>query len=356
MRPERCKSHPNFLSGAYQAALRYGCLRNECALSVLSKPQRTTVIAELLAVSFMGVVAIAARGSGVSLLLFPELAALSHDVLVRPRGKWASQPIRMIATPTLTAIAGLLVTRHTHYGAIPLLAITLASLAIIRLLRSSIAPAISAGVLPMVLDERHWMYPLAIFIGLAGLVAILSIWRKTLSWMDAAQGESAGETIKDALEADSTNRFWPVTLLVFVLVLALAGQLTGLRFILFPPLIVMAYEILGHPELPGWIERPALFPLVCLITSSVGLLACLSYGGGALGVVVTVSASIILLRVFHLHMPPALAVGLLPFVMTAPNIWYPVSVGIGTAALTAWFLVRGHLQQFARNLVSEKSV
>ena len=55
-------------------------------------------MAEVLAIAFMGGVAAAANESGWSLLLFPELAALSHDVLTRPRGKWASQPIRLIAT------------------------------------------------------------------------------------------------------------------------------------------------------------------------------------------------------------------------------------------------------------------
>jgi hypothetical protein len=322
----------------------------------LSKHQRAILIAELLAVSFMGAVAAAAHGTGVNLLLFPELAALSHDVLTRPRGKWASQPVRMIVTPTLTAIAGLFVTRHAHYGAIPVLLIVLASILIIRLLRSAVAPAISAGVLPMVLDERHWMYPVAICIGLSGLVAILWIWQRYGSSRspEPEQGpeevpEEIEDRIVDALEADSTDRYWLVTLLAFVLTLAVIGQFTGLRFILFPPLIVMAYEIFGHPELPGWMERPALFPLVCFLTASVGLLACRGFEGDPLGVVVTVVVSVLLLRVFRVHMPPALAVGVLPFVMAAPNIWYPVSVGVGTIALTLWFLARIWLQQSLMN-------
>jgi hypothetical protein len=40
----------------------------------------------------------------------------------------------------VTAVVGLLVTRHAHYGAIPVLLIVLACLAIIRLLHSSIGP------------------------------------------------------------------------------------------------------------------------------------------------------------------------------------------------------------------------
>ena len=47
---------------------------------------------------------------------------------------------------------------------------------------------------------------------------------------------------------------------------------------------------------------------------------------------------ILVLRVLDLHVPPALAVALLPMVMNQPTIAYPISVGIGTLLLTLWFL------------------
>ena len=43
------------------------------------------------------------------------------------------------------------------------------------------------------------------------------------------------------------------------------------------------------------------------------------------------------LQVFRVHVPPALAVALLPMVMDAPTLWYPCSVGLGTLTLTLWF-------------------
>jgi hypothetical protein len=58
----------------------------------------------------------------------------------------------------------------------------------------------------------------------------------------------------------------------------------------------------------------------------------------------TVLCSIAIRRAFKVHMPPALAVGLLPFVMTAPNIRYPISVGIGTVALTLCLWGRGYIR------------
>jgi hypothetical protein len=68
-------------------------------------------LAEVLVV---GAIGLAAHLTGIYLLLFPELAALSHDVMTRPRGKWASQPGWIVLTPTLTTVAGLFITRHTN--------------------------------------------------------------------------------------------------------------------------------------------------------------------------------------------------------------------------------------------------
>ncbi|MFP5226700.1 MAG: hypothetical protein ACLGXA_03665, partial [Acidobacteriota bacterium] len=302
----------------------------------MNHERRSILIAELLAVIFMGAVAGAAHWSGVNLLLFPELAALSHDVLTRPRGQWASQPFRLVLTPTLAAVAGLLITRHARYGAISILLIVLAALAIIRLLRSAIGPALSAAVLPMALGERRWSYPLAIAAGLSGLILLLWLWKRFGPAIHVAPRQTNEDAIDDALESESRGRPWLPSLLIFVLILAAAGEVTGLRFLLFPPLVVMAYEILGHPELRDWMQRPALFPVVCFLTALVGLLACRYLGGTVTGVVVAVAVSIVLLRIFRMHMPPALAIGLLPFVMTAPTFWYPLSVGIGTTALSVW--------------------
>ena len=51
-------------------------------------------------------IVVAAQCNGWHYLLFPGLAALSHDVLTRPWGRWASQPGRLIATPVLAAAVG----------------------------------------------------------------------------------------------------------------------------------------------------------------------------------------------------------------------------------------------------------
>jgi nitrogen fixation-related uncharacterized protein len=318
-----------------------------------------TLSAEILVVAYMGVIGLAAHLTGIYLFLFPELAALSHDVLTRPRGKWASQPLRLILTPTLTAAVGLFITRHTSYGAIASAVIALLALVVIKLLRSAIGPAISAGVLPMVLGETSWLYPVSICAGLVGLVVLLWAFRRWGPSFEAASDFTSGGAARhsaavEALEAIPHDRFWVLSLLAFVLVLGAAAQMTGLRFILFPPLIVMAYEIFGHPEVPGWMARPIFFPFVCFLTASIGLFAVHLIHASFVAVMVTTLFSIAVLRAFRVHMPPALAVGLLPFVMTAPNIWYPVSVGLGTIALMLSFWARRYFQNSFDSAAAEE--
>jgi hypothetical protein len=75
-----------------------------------------TIVAEVVVLAFMGLVAFAASKTGLAVILFPELVALSHDVISRPQGKWASQPLRLIVTPTVTAALGLFLTRHLSYN------------------------------------------------------------------------------------------------------------------------------------------------------------------------------------------------------------------------------------------------
>jgi hypothetical protein len=146
--------------------------------TLLRRENLAKLFAEFLAAMFSGGIGFAADTTEISLILFPEIAALAFDVFSRPRGKWATQPLRLIITPTITAALGVIVTRHWEYGAIAITAITLLSLVTIKLLRSNIGAAISAGVLPIVLGTTSWVYPVAIFSGLVVLAATLTLWKQ----------------------------------------------------------------------------------------------------------------------------------------------------------------------------------
>ena len=104
---------------------------------------------ELIALVYIAIIAEIACATGAVYVLFPELGALSHDVMTRPRGTWASAPLLLAITPVLTGVIGIVFTRSLPYGYLSVLLTVAGAITVILALRSPVAPAISAGLLPL---------------------------------------------------------------------------------------------------------------------------------------------------------------------------------------------------------------
>src|SRR5690242_12671657 len=141
---------------------------------------RYQLAGELLALIYIAAIAEIAYATGAFYVLFPELGALSHDVFTRPRGTWANAPLLLAITPVLTGAIGIVFTRALPYGFPSVLLTVAGAVAVIFLLKSPIAPAISAGLLPLTLGVKSWWYPPGILMGTV-LLAVLSIFWKKLS-------------------------------------------------------------------------------------------------------------------------------------------------------------------------------
>ncbi len=318
-----------------------------------SLSRRDRRVAEASCVLYMTGVALAGALTGNPYFLFPELAALSHDVFTRPWGRWARQPILLIVTPALTALVGTIATRLFPYHVFTVLGVVIVSIAIIRLLGSAIAPAISAGVLPLVLGSKSLLYPPSVLLVVIALSITSTLWRARCDRRGPGSVAIAWPDVDDVLESRPQGFAWLVALLAFVAITGTVAQATGLHFILFPPLIVIAYEMFGHPESCPWAVRPLWLPVACTVTALGGFAAVTHLGAGPFAVACTLVWGVLALRVFRIHMPPALAVGLIPFVMDAPTLLYPVSVGGGTLLLTASFLL---FQRVLRNESEEREI
>ncbi len=300
---------------------------------------RSGIVAEFLCVLFFALVVAAANLLQVFYIVFPELAALASDVLLRPRGKWAITPWKLVATPAAGASVGTLIAGHMPYGVIGILLALVATVGVIFALRSTVAPAISAAVLPIVLSVTSWLYPLGVVCTLSVLTGILLVWRASAMGERLIPGEGPDELTVEALESPPKGGWWFPGLLLFVTLVGLTAQITGWRYILFPPLIVMAYEMLGHPETCPWARPPYTFPVACSVAAVVGVQVEKWFGVVPIAAAVVLVAGIAILRLLRLRMPPVLAVGLIPFVIPSPTYLYAVSVCIGTLALTVWFLL-----------------
>jgi hypothetical protein len=292
------------------------------------------IAAEVLALAYIAIVAEVAIATGAFYILFPELGALSHDIFSRPRGSWASAPLLLVITPVLTALLGTLVTRALPYDYVSVMLAAGGGLAIVLVLRSPIAPAISAGLLPLTLGVRSLWYPPGIVFGTILLAVLSSIWKQM---NDQPLQNIASEDEDTAPGGESFWRLLP--LLVLVLAAVFVVKLTNLRFVLFPPLVVIGFEMFLHTKRCPWATRYFALSVVCLLTAAGGLLCRRYLGVGAAGSVFSMAWGILILRLFDLHVPPALAVALLPQVIDSPTVLYPVAVGIGTSLLSGSFVL-----------------
>lgn len=293
----------------------------------------------MCSVGILTVIAAISALPGASLIYFPELAALAYDVFTRPQGAWASALFFLVFTPVVTAVIGILCARWLPYGYVSVLLIVGLSVAVVQGLRSPIAPAISAAVLPLVLGLTSWWYPPAILFGTVFLALLGWAWRTWWGPRMPTVPATRREVVDDLMELSPRRLHWAPALLIFLLAAVTLVKLTGLRLILFPPLVVIAYEMLAHPAICPWAKRPWRLPVACALTALCGCYCALTFGPGMLATALSLLLGIGILRVLDLHIPPALAVALIPQVMEELSWSYPVAVFLGTCLLVVIFFI-----------------
>jgi hypothetical protein len=101
--------------------------------------------------------------------------------------------------------------------------------------------------------------------------------------------------------------------------------------------VVMAYEMFAHPAACPWAGRLWALLLASTLSAVMGVALVGILGTGVVAAVLTLGAGILLLRLLDLHVPPVLAVGLLPFVMPHPDWRLPLAVGGGVLVLIGSF-------------------
>ena len=322
-------------------------LANLWSLRTIKKPdarhddrlQGQTIVSlgpDALVVGFVTTISALAQITGLRFFLFPEIGALSYEILRRPNGAWAKAPAMLMLTPFCAGLIGTITTNLFPYGIFSIIINILFGMAIIRLLKSPITPAISAGLLPLTLGDASWWYPPSLLVG-TGLLAGVSMLQRR---REDGHEDRSGPGVKNHGDAsEGHNASWIPFLCAFFLLAACSASLSGMRFLLFPPLAVIAVEMFAHAPACPWAQRPLLLPAACGLMIVAGLLIVGWLGTGAVAAALTVILGVGVLRVLALHAPPVIAVGLLPFVVPQPDCRYALAVALGTALLTLVFLL-----------------
>jgi hypothetical protein len=210
---------------------------------------------------------------------------------------------------------------------------------ILKLMRSPIAPAISACFLALSLGERSWLYPLAILLGTGSLAVLSSVYRRLFDKGAIHATSSSGDRIDDEIESLPKQFMWVPFFVAVLGVAYLLSMATGIRMVLFPPLVVIAFEMFAHADVCPWAQRPVLLPGVCTLAAAVGVATLATFGPGVASTVLAMLFGVGVLRATHLHAIPALAIGLLPQVMTHADWHFPIAIAMGSTLLTVSFLL-----------------
>jgi FtsH-binding integral membrane protein len=134
------------------------------------------------------------------------------------------------------------------------------------------------------------------------------------------------------------ERWVPVAFVPAVVAVAHLGAQgsPALRFLLVPPLAVLAERASMQPQAPA--TRFASMVVGPTVGALLGTAAAVVLGSGMLAVVLVTLVMVALLRLLHWQMPPTLAISLLPLVLHWRAAAYPLDVLVATGGL--WLTVR----------------
>jgi hypothetical protein len=259
---------------------------------------------------------------GVHAIIFPEGAALAMGVWVLGLHGWTASRWRVLVLPPLCAAAGVLLVDADLPRWLAEIAGATFGLLVLQAADSRLAPALSAGVLPIVFGIEEWSYPVAV---LAICLVIAGLWRLI--------HHSVARRLDDVLPERYPWRVAVAAWLVIVAWILIGGRLLELSaVVLAPPLFVSALEWLGRGDLVvgDGARRWALLVGAGLSGSVAAELISVGWIAGSLAVCATL-AVMWLLATPH---PPALAIALIPQILGSPDVWsYTTSIAAGAGAL-----------------------
>lgn len=281
----------------------------------------------LLPAAFVALITVLARWLHSPTVLFPELAALAAVVLPQPQAPWSKVPLQLVLAPFLTAGIGQLCLWLLPWWPLTVLVSVALSIGLVRWLRSPLVPALSCGLGPWAFQLHSLSFAPSLLVG-TGLLALVCLLRLrgsrlSLRWQGPYRPET--ELVR-----------WLPAYGVFLGLGLMLVALTGQRLILYPPLLVIAYKGLVHPQVCPWRGRPLATVVGCTVAAGVGTLIAATGGVTPLTTALTVLLLEAWQRLLRLRLLPAFGAGLLPFLLPQPNLILPLSVALGTGL---WALV-----------------
>lgn len=263
-------------------------------------------------------------------IIFPEIMALAVGSFMAPSFVWNVSKIRMIVLITVCAVIGVLI---VIFMPLPLWIQVSTAFLIVQIIyvfsRTTFAPAISAMVLPVLLQTRSIVYPVAAFVLTAFIVSVLHVLEKTGVKDKREYIQLPLPEKKDI--TDMIMRVLCVTVLVFLSVKS------GMKFCIAPPLLV-AFTEFTKPECKAR-KKPfasVITVTVCALSGAVCRMFINIYLGLPLTAASAAAVIVIICYIYKvkLYLPPAGAMTVLAMLIPENSvIIYPIEVFAGISVM-----------------------
>lgn len=285
-------------------------------------------ISGLLAVAMVAVASLTHERE----VIFPELVALSVGALIIDKQVWVVSRWQLVVILTLGAVAGLCISRYSALGfALNLvLAFSFAAFCLL-IFRSTLNPAISACMLPVLLHTQSWVYPLAVFVLSLALV-LVQVLLERLNLRQPIVLERNSEPLRPQLKR------W-FGLIISVLALALVAHFSGFKHMVLPPLVVAFTEIVNSHA--GFRNRPTQIFIMLVVAVLIGTGFQL-FGFYHLHLPQSVVALCVVISLFVMFeitgkfFAPAGALAFIPMVLPYRSLfWLPLQASAGAAIFIA---------------------
>ena len=278
---------------------------------------------------FLTLMAAAADASELREIVFPEAAALCVGLWLMPKAVWN---IRGWQIPLyLTAAASIGLALNLWLPACFEIRFAFAFVLVIgllRLVRCNMYPAVSAAMLPVLINTSSWLYPVCVLV-ISTLLALGRGWlrqEERPEYHPFGGGQLALLTVAVCLP----------------LVVTHCAPIPTMRFLAVPPLVVTMIEFANRRS--GFRERPWTIWGLIVAAATLGTLTSLLFHHRwglpmAVGTFVTVPLMLLLFRRFK-PFAPALAIAIVPALLPCEALpWFPLLAALGGG----WFILAGML-------------
>lgn len=278
---------------------------------------------------FLTLMVAAADASELREIVFPEAAALCVGLWLMPKAVWNIRgwqiPLYLTAAASIGLALNLLLPACFE---IRFAFAFVLVMGLLRLVRCNMYPAVSAAMLPVLINTSSWLYPVCVLV----ISTLLALGRGWLRQEERPEYHPFGE-----------GQLALLTVAVCLpLVVTYCVPSHTLRFLAVPPLVVTMIEFSNRRS--GFRERPWTIWGLIVAAATLGTLTGLLFHHRwglpmAVGTFVTVPLMLILFKRFK-PFAPALAIAIVPALLPCEALpWFPLLAALGGG----WFILAGML-------------